>query len=56
VPLVTPVSLYFLGRNYVRRVHGGLKGAVPFALMYFGVDLVPWLFAMFLMAFAYSGR
>ncbi len=56
VPFATPIYLYFLGRNYVRRVHGGLKSAVPFALMYFGANLVLWLFAIFLMALGYSGR
>lgn len=56
VPFATPVYLYFLGRNYVRKVHGGLKSAVPFALMYFGTNLVLWLFAIFLMALGYSGR
>jgi hypothetical protein len=56
VPFATPVYLYLLGRIYVRRVHGGLKSAVPFALMYFGANLVLWLFAIFLMVLGYSGR
>jgi hypothetical protein len=56
VPFVTPVYLYFLGRNYVRKVHGGLKSAAPFALMYFGANLVLWLLVIFLIALGYSGR
>ena len=56
VPFATPVYLFFLGRSYVRKVHGGLKSAVPFALMYFGANLVLWLLAIFLMALGYSGR
>jgi hypothetical protein len=42
VPFAMPVYLYFLGRRYVRAVHGGFKSAIPFAALYTAANLVLW--------------
>jgi hypothetical protein len=53
VPFVMPIYLYLLGRKYVHEMHGGLKSAVPFAILYCAPNVVLWLcgglFAAFLL-------
>jgi hypothetical protein len=42
LPVAIPFYLSLLGRSYVKKVHSGLKSAVPFVVMYCVANLAIW--------------
>lgn len=42
LPLAIPPYLFFVGRSYVRAVHGGFQSAIPFVLLYSAANFVLW--------------